>query len=320
MRYIVRNWLVAAGLACLVVASAAIVVADENQSGASNTPVATDPANVTQPDSGQTTPQQAAAPVHDPQAAAQNAAEGKSPTPAANNIQSNNGAQRQNSNAASPKPSAGAATQEWPAPQRYESGRTTGSENGRSGASLGVNVVGSDDGQGIIVSRIRPGTPADRMGLRPRDRILTLNGQPVVSVEEFVSAIRGMGVGEDVQLSIDRGGDTRNIGGKLDTLRDAIAAGEGPVRNLAERAREILGRERDERVGIAAGPGVNVQAGFQDDGQSATRGSSDVDARIARLEQQIERLTHEIEQLRSSSNAASAAGQPTPSALQPATR
>ena len=47
----------------------------------------------------------------------------------------------------------GTNTPEWPAPQRYEPGRGLSSNAGPrpGGATLGVNVVGSEDGQGVIV-------------------------------------------------------------------------------------------------------------------------------------------------------------------------
>jgi len=174
--------------------------------------------------------------------------------------------------------------------------RTTGTEigNGRGGASLGVNVVASDDGQGVVVARTRPGTPADQMGLRPSDRILKLNGQPVGSVEEFIGAIRAMNVGDQVELSIDRGGNAQNLAGRLEALRDRLASGEGPVGNAINRARDFV-REQGDRINDSRD---SRQASYEE-GISG-RSSSDLEARLTRLEQQMERLTRELEQLRTS--------------------
>lgn len=85
--------------------------------------------------------------------------------------------------------------------------------------------------------------------------------------------------------------NARNIGGRLEAFRDAVAAGQGPVGNILGRTREIIGRERT---------GENLQTSYEEGGQNSLRSSGDVEARIARLEQQIERLTQEIQQLRSS--------------------
>jgi hypothetical protein len=166
---------------------------------------------------------------------------------------------------------------------------------------LGVNIVESEDGQGVSVARTQPGTPADKMGLQPRDRIISLNGQPVSSVDQFISAIRGMNPGDQIQLSIDRGGNTQNLGGRLEALRDRIASGQGPVGNMIGRARDFV-RDRD-MVNDSRG---TLQTNYEE-GISA-RPSSDLEARLSRLEQQMDRLTREIEQLRSS-----------PSSLQPST-
>ena len=300
-----RTPLVAAGLVGFALVGATIAVAEENSSSptpanasapTAGQPSAINQSNLSPPDSAQTE-QQNKAPVVDPQAAATE----HSVTAPASPGQTER------------RP--GANIQEWPAPQRYESGRGTGI-NGASrpgGATLGVNVVGSDDGQGVIVAQIRPGTPAHQMGLQPRDRILSLNGQPVGSVDEFIAAIRGMAGGDEVQLSIDRGGNTRDIGGRLQAFRESVAVGEGPVGNIIGHAREIIGRERPA--------GENLQTSYEEGTQSNVRNSGDVEARIARLEQQIERLTQEIHQLRnngSSSQADGANAQPstnTPSAL-----
>jgi PDZ domain len=272
----------------------------------STQPSATNPTNLPATDSG-TTQQQGNAPVVDPQAAGANAA-----------VQSS---QDQVGNAQTTK-TQNANPTDWPAPQRYSAGRGQGgnAQSAAGGASLGVNIAGSDDGQGIVVLRVRPGTPADQMGLRPRDRILSLNGQPVGAVDEFISAIRGMAAGDQVQLSIDRGGSSRDIGGRLEAFRESIAAGEGPVGNIVGRAREIL-RDQPGRFGESYRTNnENMQTSYEDRGQGGAR-NSDVEARVARLEQQIERLTQEIHELRNNGSssqtggAAAQTGSNTPSAV-----
>jgi hypothetical protein len=250
-----------------------------NGIGASSTSSsATNPSNLPKSDLS-TTDQQKKAPVVDPQAATTG-----SPTTSTNSTATTSGSSNTS-----------AATQ--PAPQQYQANRPAGTESGNArggGASLGVNIVTSEDGQGVMVARTQPGTPADKMGLQSRDRIITLNGQPVSSVDQFISAIRGMNPGDQIQLSIDRGGNTQNLGGRLEALRDRIAGGQGPVGNVIGRARDFV-REPADMVNDSRG---NRQTNYEE-GISA-RPSSDLEARLSRLEQQMDRLTREIEQLRSS--------------------
>jgi len=169
------------------------------------------------------------------------------------------------------------------------------------------------------------------MGLRPRDRIISLNGQPVGSVDEFIAQIRSMGAGDQIQLSIDRGGNTRNINGRLEALREAIATGEGPVGNIVGRAREFVGTDRNGRIGDSYRNGSeNMQTSYEDGSQSGRQASSDLEARLSRVEQQLNQITRDLAELRTANRSSSpssralpdagAAGQPStrgPSAFRP---
>jgi PDZ domain len=268
-------------VACSAMAAAIAVVADDNSSSSatpgqssssiqsdvsktgSSSSSATNSNNPPQSDLS-TTEQQKRAPVVDPQSATTG-----SPATSTSSTTTASGSD---------------APQTGQVPQRYDANRTTGTEIGnarRSGASLGVNVVTSESGQGVMVARTRAGTPADQMGLQPRDRILTLNGQPVSSVNQFIAAIRGMNPGDQIELSIDRGGNPQNLGGRLEALRERLAAREGPVGNMIGRTRDLM---REQQASYAEGTGV--------------RPSGDIEARLSQLEQQVDRLTREIEQLR----------------------
>jgi hypothetical protein len=245
---------------------------------------ATNPSNLPQAASS-TTAQQTKAPVVDPETAAQDAANAKAGAPI------NPAPLPANTNNGAPTGRAAAAP-----PQPYQANRPTGTEtaNGPGGGSLGVNVVSTDDGQGVTVTQTRPGTPADQMGLQPNDRITSLNGQPVESVGQFISDIRSMNPGEQIQLSIDRGGNTQNIGGRLEALRDRLASREGPVGNAIGRARDFV-RDRGDMTNDSQG---GRQTNYEE--SISARPTSNLEARLSRLEQRMDQLIRDVEQLRSS--------------------
>jgi hypothetical protein len=147
------------------------------------------------------------------------------------------------------------------------------------------------------------------MGLRSRDRVISVNGQPVASVDEFISTIRGMKPGTDVQLSIERDGNARDVRGKLGALREAIAAGEGPVGNIIDRARGFVGGDRSSRIRDSYRGGDNMQTSYEEGSSSGRQGSSDLEARLSRVEQQLSQITRDLAELRTT-NRSSSIGSP----------
>lgn len=84
-------------------------------------------------------------------------------------------------------------------------------QQGQQGrAALGVTL--SDD---LTVTHVEPGSPAERMGLRPGDEVLSLNGQSFDSAQAFIDAIGSTPQGQDIQLEVDRDGQTMTQRGQL---------------------------------------------------------------------------------------------------------
>ena len=81
--------------------------------------------------------------------------------------------------------------------------------------SLGVEVqnlnrdmaqqFGYQPGEGVIVSRVVPGSPADDAGIEPGDLIRSVNRQPVTSTSEFAKAIAAAKQTGSALLLIQRG-------------------------------------------------------------------------------------------------------------------
>jgi hypothetical protein len=85
--------------------------------------------------------------------------------------------------------------------------RSSGAQEQRG--FLGVSLDGTD-GPPVIQSLV-PGGPAARAGLRPGDRILTIDEQEVRSSEELARRIRAQAPGSPVRLGIEREGVRQNV-------------------------------------------------------------------------------------------------------------
>lgn len=59
--------------------------------------------------------------------------------------------------------------------------------------------------QGVLVSDVKPGSPAERAGLRIGDVIIEINGQRIQSLEGFRSMVHDIGEGEGITLRVQRG-------------------------------------------------------------------------------------------------------------------
>jgi membrane-associated protease RseP (regulator of RpoE activity) len=71
------------------------------------------------------------------------------------------------------------------------------------------------DGEGVLVSRVLQGSPADRAGLRKGDVIVSLNGRSAESPEQLTRLVRDARVGQTVALVVVRDGDRRTLSARL---------------------------------------------------------------------------------------------------------
>lgn len=74
-------------------------------------------------------------------------------------------------------------------------------------ARLGVN-----DADGVVVTDVKPGGPAQRGGIRRGDLVIEVNRKPVRSVKDYGAALKGVGKGDSVLLLVRRGGRTFFVG------------------------------------------------------------------------------------------------------------
>ncbi|MEO8456361.1 MAG: PDZ domain-containing protein [Chloroflexota bacterium] len=94
-----------------------------------------------------------------------------------------------------------------PAPDGAPSapGDTTG------GGFLGVSGEDTPDGNGVKVTDVGAGTPAEDAGIVPGDIILSVDGETMDSFHALASLIKTHSPGDNVTLSIDHNGGTKDV-------------------------------------------------------------------------------------------------------------
>jgi S1-C subfamily serine protease len=65
--------------------------------------------------------------------------------------------------------------------------------------------LGTPGTSGVVVTRVTPGSPAEQAGLRPRDIITSVNGQPLQTDTALAEALANHQVGDTLQLTVQRG-------------------------------------------------------------------------------------------------------------------
>ena len=115
--------------------------------------------------------------------------------------------------------------------------------SGKSKSWLGVNVVGlsekmlsnMDIKQGVRVTKVYTGSPADEAGIEEDDIIIKYDGKNVNSPEDLVDLVRGTDLGKEVEITYLRNGETKTVGAKIAERR-----GSSRIR-IFKRPRNIPG-------------------------------------------------------------------------------
>jgi hypothetical protein len=122
------------------------------------------------------------------------------------------------------------------------------------------------------------------MGLPEGDRITHLNGQRVQSSEQFISRIRNMDPGEEVELDVQRDSGERTFRGELESRQQALV-----LRGSRMQSRPWPQPSRD-----------TWQTGYDEQrwNQGPSGRSGDVDRQISQIERQLNQLSREVDELR----------------------
>ncbi|RFT15345.1 MAG: HtrA protease/chaperone protein [Candidatus Saccharicenans subterraneus] len=101
---------------------------------------------------------------------------------------------------------------------------------------LGVSIAEDREGR-VIVTRVEEKSPAELAKLKPGDRILKIDGKEIATSDQLVSEIRTRRPGQDINLTVETDGKTREIKVKLGAVPEEEAR-----RELELRFPDLFGR------------------------------------------------------------------------------
>src|ERR1700736_5620459 len=79
-----------------------------------------------------------------------------------------------------------------------------------------AQAQGTKRTQGAVIARVVPGSPAERAGLRTNDLVVAVNGAPMRSGTELRNRVGLSRIGDEVQLTVDRGGSERSVSVRIE--------------------------------------------------------------------------------------------------------
>jgi peptidase M28-like protein/PDZ domain-containing protein len=88
---------------------------------------------------------------------------------------------------------------------------------------FGFTMDFTDTKGGLLLTEVPENSPAARAGLKKGDRIVAIGSQPVSGVADYVTALRDVGAGEKVKLTVSRGGKEQTF-----EVQAAAATGRRP--------------------------------------------------------------------------------------------
>lgn len=85
---------------------------------------------------------------------------------------------------------------------------------GSSGAGVYIGALPdySGDGPGVKLLGVVADSPAERVGLRSEDRVVSVSGKKIGGVDDYIRAVGEMSPGERLQVTVERGGRPVTVG------------------------------------------------------------------------------------------------------------
>jgi uncharacterized iron-regulated protein len=112
-----------------------------------------------------------------------------------------------------------------PGPEGLDFAWALPGEPAPASARLGVAINRQDEGEGLLVRKVVPGSSAERAGLEAGDRLLAVDGREVRRFTDLVHAVKGHHWGQCLRVRLRRGGAERTLSVPLSPSEDAQARG-----------------------------------------------------------------------------------------------
>ena len=134
-----------------------------------------------------------------------------------------------------------------------------------------ADYYGIKDKEGVLISKVFPGDPADEAGIKTKDIITEVNGQKIKSSHELTRIIADFHVGEKVKIKVLRDGKEKTFIVKIAKRQQAKIASS----NMPYKKQEVFGIQVSDltpeianRLNLQETEGVvvtDVQSGSQGD-------------------------------------------------------
>ncbi len=173
---------------------------------------------------------------------------------------------------------------------------------------LGVNIqdlkgeladyYGAKHSEGVLVTDVVPGNPADKAGIKAKDVITAVNGEKVKSSRELTAKAATLPVGESTKITVLRDGKEKTFDVKVAKRPLTVAdAGKPPVEKEGEFGLEVtnLTPEMAQRLNVNREAGV-VVVGVGPDSKAYKAGVQQGDL-ILEVNRQSVSSTGELKQL-----------------------
>lgn len=117
--------------------------------------------------------------------------------------------------------------------------------------------LGLAEGEGVVVSEVVSGGPAENAGLKVNDVIVSIDGQQIASVEDVRNSLREKSAGDSVNVSVVQSGERREVPVELKAVRARIVhpRERAPMQGFdgrrgpdSERFNQMLGELPDRHI------------------------------------------------------------------------
>jgi serine protease Do len=173
---------------------------------------------------------------------------------------------------------------------------------------LGVNIqdlkgdlaeyYDAKNSEGVLVTDVVPGNPADKAGIKPKDIITAINGEKVKTSRELTAKAATLPVGETTEITVLRDGKEKTFELKVAKRPLTVAdAGKPQVEKEGEYGLQVtdLTPEMAQRLNVNRETGV-VVVGVRPDGKAHKAGVQQGDL-ILEVNRQSVSSTGELKQL-----------------------